>query len=61
MKPSKFREKTTQELETMRVKKKNELMDSKFKNTLAQLKDQSQLVKIRRDVARINTIIRERQ
>lgn len=61
MKPSKFREKTTQELIAIRDKNKVELMDSKFKNTLAQLKDQSQLTKLRRDIARINTIIRERR
>jgi large subunit ribosomal protein L29 len=61
MKPSKIREKTNQELTAMMEKMKRDIMDGKFKNTMSQLNDKSQLVKLRRDVARINTIIRERQ
>ena len=45
----------------MMEKMKRDIMDGKFKNTMSQLNDKSQLVKLRRDVARINTIIRERQ
>jgi ribosomal protein L29 len=61
MKPVKFKEKTTQELVVLRDKNKKELMEARFKNTTAQLKDQSEIVKMRRNIARINTIIRERQ
>ena len=61
MKASKIREKTSQELTVMMEKMKRDIMDGKFKNIMSQLNDKSQLVKLRRDVARINTIIRERQ
>lgn len=61
MKASKIREKTNQELTVIMEKMKRDIMDGKFKNTMSQLNDKSQLVKLRRDVARINTIIRERQ
>jgi large subunit ribosomal protein L29 len=61
MKASKIREKTAQEMIQMREKLKKDLMDARFKNAMGQLSDKSVLVKLRRDVARINTIIREMQ
>jgi large subunit ribosomal protein L29 len=61
MKASKIREKTAQEMIQMREKMKKDLMDARFKNAMGQLSDKSVLVKLRRDVARINTIIREMQ
>lgn len=61
MKASKIREKSAQELLEMREKNKRDLMDARFKNAMGQLNDKSILVKLRRDVARINTILREKQ
>jgi large subunit ribosomal protein L29 len=61
MKASKIREKNAQEMIQMREKMKKDLMDARFKNAMGQLSDKSLLVKLRRDVARINTIIREMQ
>lgn len=61
MKASKFREKSVQELAQMKDKTKRELMDARFKNAMGQQGDKSLLVKLRRDVARINTILREKQ
>ena len=58
MKPSKMREKSVQELKD---KNKRELMDARFKNAMGQLNDKSILGKLRADVARINTILREKQ
>ena len=61
MKASKIREKTLQELIQMKDKTKRELMDARFKNAMGQLSDKSILAKLRHDVARINTILREKQ
>ena len=61
MKPSKLREKSVQELKDLKEKNKRELMDARFKNAMGQLSDKSILSKLRADVARINTILREKQ
>jgi large subunit ribosomal protein L29 len=61
MKPSKMREKSVQELKDLLEKNKRELMDGRFKNAMGQLNDKSTLAKLRADVARINTILREKQ
>ncbi|HQP31261.1 MAG TPA: 50S ribosomal protein L29 [Deltaproteobacteria bacterium] len=61
MKPSKMREKSVQELKDLMEKNKRELMDARFKNAMGQLSDKSILSKLRADVARINTILREKQ
>jgi len=61
MKPSKMREKSVQELKDLMEKNKRELMDARFKNAMGQLNDKSILAKLRADVARINTILREKQ
>ena len=37
------------------------LFNQRFRNILGQLEDTSQLKKIRRDIARINTILRARE
>lgn len=61
MKPSELREKTVDDLVELRKKMSRQLMDSRFKNITGQLSDNSSLKKIRRDIARINTIIGEKQ
>ena len=61
MKPSKMREKSVQELKDLKEKNKRDLMDARFKNAMGQLSDKSILSKLRADVARINTILREKQ
>lgn len=61
MKPSKMREKSVQELKDLKEKNKREIMDARFKNAMGQLNDKSILAKLRADVARINTILREKQ
>jgi len=56
-----MREKSVQELKDLMEKNKRELMDARFKNAMGQLSDKSILSKLRADVARINTILREKQ
>ena len=60
MKPIKVREKSAKELAELKVKSARDLMDSKFKNITGQLNDKSQIKKLRKDIARINTIIKEK-
>jgi len=45
----------------LKAKFSREIMDARFRNITSQLKDTSQIVKKRRNLARINTIIREKQ
>ena len=60
MKPIKMREKTAVELSDLKIKLARDYMDAQFKNSTGQLNDKSQVKKLRRDIARINTIIKEK-
>ena len=55
-----LRAKPTEELENDLQDLQESLFSLKFRNVLSQLDDTSQLKKVRRDVARTKTILRER-
>jgi large subunit ribosomal protein L29 len=61
VKASELRELTDEEIETRLVETKEELFNLRFQNATGQLDNYRRLAQLRRDVARINTIIRERQ
>jgi len=52
---------TTEELKTEYASKKQELFNLRFQHSTGQLKDTLQLQKVRRDIARVLTIIKERE
>jgi large subunit ribosomal protein L29 len=60
MKASEIRAKSSEELEAEIQNQKENLFNLKFRNRLAQIEDNSQIKKIRRSIARMQTIIRER-
>lgn len=61
MKSKELREKTGEDLTALKNKYSRDIMDARFKNSMGQLKDKSIISKLRRDIARINTIIQEKQ
>jgi large subunit ribosomal protein L29 len=61
MKVKEIRDKTNQEVSLLKDKLTRDLMDNRFKKAMGQLKDKSHMRKLRRDIARINTVIREKQ
>ena len=60
MNTAEFRAKPTEELESDLNDLEEGLFSLKFRNVLSQLDDTSQLKKVRRNVARAKTILRER-
>ena len=60
MKASEIRAKSSEELEAEIQNQKENLFNLKFRNRLAQIEDNSQIKKIRRSIARMRTIFRER-
>ena len=61
MKANELREKTRDDLTVLKKKYSREIMDARFKNSMGQLDNKSLIRKLRRDIARINTIIQEKQ
>lgn len=61
MTPAEIRNMNTSELVKLLEEKKRTLMNLRFQNALGELKDTSLLQKTKRDIARINTILRERE
>lgn len=61
MKASELREKSLDELRTLSDERRRELFDLRFKHYTGQLVNTAALRSTRRDIARIETIIRERQ
>ncbi len=61
MKVKDIRNKTLEERSQLRENLTKDLMDARFKRAMGQLKDKSLIRKLRRDIARIDTIIREKQ
>lgn len=61
MKATEVREKPTEELEGMHKDLQRELWKLRFDNLANQLDDTSKIGKVRRDIARINTILAERR
>lgn len=60
MKASELREKTVHDLSELKNKLSRDLMNNRFRNMTGQLDDKSIIMKLRRDIARVNTIIREK-
>jgi large subunit ribosomal protein L29 len=60
MKVKELRDKNTNELGEMKKKLARDLMNARFKNSMGQFENPSLIKKLRRDVARINTILREK-
>jgi large subunit ribosomal protein L29 len=59
MKPSEIRDMKIEEIETKLADARNELMNLRFNQVSGQLTDPSRLRQIRRDVARMITIMSE--
>jgi large subunit ribosomal protein L29 len=55
-----LREKSTEELKKMVAELKEKLLKLRFKNAFGQLENPMEIRKIRRQIARILTILRER-
>jgi large subunit ribosomal protein L29 len=60
MKGKELREKSVGDLNEMKKKIALDLMNARFKNSTGQLDNKSLIGKLRRDVARIKTILREK-
>ena len=60
MKPAEVREKSTEELQGLHRELTRDLWKLRFDNLANQLDNTSQIGKLRRDIARINTILTER-
>ena len=61
MRTKELRERNTEELEELLLETKNKLFQDRIKNATHQLTDSSQLLKNRREIARIATILGERK
>ncbi len=61
MKPADLRESTTEELGVMEGDLRRQLWKARFDNHTSQLDDTSSIHKLRRDLARVKTILTERQ
>lgn len=60
MKPAELRERTSSELRSMRDELTRKLWKARFDNHTNQLDDTSSIQKIRRDIARVNTLLTQR-
>lgn len=61
MKAAEFRKMTSSELKKKEVELKEELFRLKFKLSTADLEDTSKISKTKRDIARIKTILKEKE
>jgi large subunit ribosomal protein L29 len=61
MKPSELRDLSAEELEARLVETKEELFNLRFQNATGQLDNYKRLGILRRDVARLKTMLRERE
>jgi len=61
MKAKEIREKNPSELSQLLQKLERELLDARFQKATGQLKDTARIGKLRRDIARIMTIAREKR
>ena len=61
MKSAKFFEMSTQELQNKLTEKKMELFNLRFKHATQQLGNPSVMVECKRDIAKIKTILRQRE
>lgn len=60
MKVKELRVKSVGDLGELKKKLDRDLLNAKFKNAMGQFENQSLIKKMRRDVARIKTILREK-
>ena len=60
-KASELREQTVDELERQLVETKEELFNLRFQNATGQLDNYKRLGELRRDIARIKTILRQQE
>jgi len=60
MRANEIRAKSNEELKAEIQNQKESLFNLNFRNRLAQVEDSSQIRKVRRNIARMQTIIRER-
>lgn len=60
MKTNELRSKSVEELKVLGESRRKELFDLRFKHYTGQLADTAQLRAIRREIARIETLVRER-
>ncbi len=61
MKKNEIREKTKEELEMKLAEVKKNLFSLKFKKSTGQLENSMAIKKLKKDIARINTLIREKE
>lgn len=61
MKAAEIRNYTDDELKKLLEEKKKQLMDLRFQHAMGQLRNTAQIEEVRRDIARIRTILRERE
>lgn len=61
MKPSELREKSIVELNEEFLELKEELFKLRFQHALHQLENPQKLKSVKRDIARVKTILRERE
>ncbi|MGJ8454971.1 50S ribosomal protein L29 [Pseudothermotoga sp. U03pept] len=61
MKAAEIRNYTDEELRKLLEEKKKQLMDLRFQHAMGQLRNTAQISELRRDIARIKTILRERE
>ncbi len=61
MKATEIRDLTVDELQTRLTEVKEELFNLRFQNATGQLDNYKRLGELRRDVARIKTVLRERE
>ncbi|AFG35482.1 MULTISPECIES: 50S ribosomal protein L29 [Fervidobacterium] len=61
MKPVEIRNMSNEELLKLLEEKKRTLMNLRFQNAMGELRDFSLIQKTKRDIARIKTILRERE
>ncbi len=61
MKPADIRESTTEELSIMEGDVRRQLWKAQFDNHTSQLDDTSSIQKLRRDLARVKTILTQRR
>ena len=61
MKATELREKTSAELDTELIELKSELFKLRFQHATNQLSNPMQLQRVKRDIARVKTVIREQE
>ncbi len=61
MKIDTIREMTTDELNSELVKQKNELFNLRFQHVTGQLENPVKMREVKKDIARIKTVIREKE